>query len=138
MIAKVLMSASASIILILGTLHLVYTFWGPKLTPRDAALQTSMERTSPVISDETTMWRCWTGFNATHSLSLILFGVIYLYLAVRHTEFLFGSTFLLAVGFAMLASLLVISKAYFFSIPLAGVIISLITYAASVVIAKVT
>jgi hypothetical protein len=136
MIPKVLMSASASIILVLGTLHLVYTFWGPKLTPRDAALQTSMERTSPVISGETTMWRCWTGFNATHSLSLILFGVIYLYFAVRHTDFLFGSTFLLAVGLTMLVSLLLISKAYFFSIPLAGVTISLITYVASIVAAK--
>ena len=136
MITKLLMSASASIILVLGTLHLVYTFWGTKLTPRDPAVQTSMERTPPVISDETTMWRCWTGYNTTHSLSLILFGAIYLYLAVRHTEFLFGSTFLLAVGFAMLASLLLVSRAYLFSIPLFGVTVSLISYVASVVMAK--
>jgi len=40
--ARTLMVVSASIILALGVLHLVYTFWGPKLTPRDPALQVSM------------------------------------------------------------------------------------------------
>ena len=138
MLIKVLMSLSASIILALGVLHLVYTFWGPKLTPRDPALQIRMEQVSPVITNETTMWRCWIGFNATHSMSLILFGVIYLFLAVRHSEFLFGSVFLLGVGLAMLGGLLVLAKAYFFSIPFAGVAVSLICYVASIVVAKVS
>jgi hypothetical protein len=30
---------SASIVLTLGILHLVSTFWGPSLTPRDPALE---------------------------------------------------------------------------------------------------
>ena len=59
MAAKILMVVSASIIFTLGVLHLVYTFWGPKLTPRDPALQISMSQISPVITNETTMWRCW-------------------------------------------------------------------------------
>lgn len=138
MLTKVLMSLSASIILALGVLHLVYTFWGPKLTPRDPALQVRMEQVSPVITNETTMWRCWIGFNATHSMSLILFGVIYLFLAVRHSEFLFGSVFLLGVGLAMLGGLMLLAKAYFFSIPFAGVAVSLICYVASIVVAKVS
>jgi anaerobic C4-dicarboxylate transporter len=138
MLTKVLMSLSASIILALGVLHLVYTFWGPKLTPRDPELQVRMEQVTPVITNETTMWRCWIGFNATHSMSLILFGVIYLFLAVRHSEFLFGSVFLLGVGLAMLGGLLVLAKAYFFSIPFAGVAVSLICYVASIVVAKVS
>jgi hypothetical protein len=33
--AKILMVLSASIIFTLGVVHLAYTFWGPKLTPRD-------------------------------------------------------------------------------------------------------
>jgi hypothetical protein len=138
MLTKVLMSLSASIILALGVLHLVYTFWGPKLTPRDLELQVRMEQVSPVITNETTMWRCWIGFNSTHSMSLILFGVIYLFLAVRHSEFLFGSIFLLGVGLAMLGGLLVLAKAYFFSIPFAGVAVSLICYVGSMIAAKVS
>ena len=39
MIAKSLMAASAGVLLVLGVIHLVYTFSGPQLTPRDPALQ---------------------------------------------------------------------------------------------------
>ena len=65
MAAKILMVLSASIIFTLGVVHLVYTFWGPNLTPRDPALQISMSQIAPVITKETTMWRCWVGFNAS-------------------------------------------------------------------------
>jgi hypothetical protein len=76
MTAKLLMVLSASIIFILGVTHLVYTFLGTGLTPRSPALRLSMTSTSPVLTNETTMWRCWIGFNATHSMVLVLFGVI--------------------------------------------------------------
>ena len=33
---------------------------------------------------ETTMWRCWVGFNASHSMGLILFGLAFGYLALAH------------------------------------------------------
>jgi hypothetical protein len=58
--ARILMVFSAS--LKLGVLHLVYTFWGPSLTPRNPALQISMSQSSPIITKETTMWRCCVGF----------------------------------------------------------------------------
>src|ERR1700693_5486091 len=92
--ARTLMVLSASIILALGVLHLVYTFWGPKLTPRDPALQVSMSQVSPVITKETTMWRAWVGFNASHSMGAILFGLIYGFLAIAHSRLLFQSPFL--------------------------------------------
>ncbi len=44
MAARILMVLSASIIFALGVVHLVYTFWGPKLKPRDPALQISMSQ----------------------------------------------------------------------------------------------
>jgi hypothetical protein len=70
------MFLSASIIFTLGTAHLAYTFWGTNLTPRDPALQITMSQVSPVITKQTTIWRCWVGFNASHSMGLILFGLI--------------------------------------------------------------
>ena len=74
--AKILMALSSSIVFALGVAHLVYTFRGPKLTPRDPALQISMSQISPVITKQTTMWRCWVGFNASHSMGLVLFGFV--------------------------------------------------------------
>ncbi|MGA2136315.1 MAG: hypothetical protein ABSH50_28835 [Bryobacteraceae bacterium] len=132
MAAKILMVLSASIIFTLGVTHLVYTFWGPLLTPRDPALQISMSQTSPVVTKETTMWRCWVGFNASHSMALILFGLVFGFLALAHGQLLFQSPFLLAVGLTMLGGFVVLCKLYFFSVPLAGVSISLASYVASI------
>ena len=134
--AKILMVLSASIIFTLGVVHLVYTFWGPKLTPRDPALQISMSQIAPVITKETTMWRCWVGFNASHSMGLILFGLVFGFLALAHGQLLFQSPFLLVVGLAMLGGFVVLAKAYFFSVPLTGISISLACYVASIALSR--
>ena len=136
MAARILMVFSASIVLTLGVLHLVYTFWGPSLTPRDPALQVSMSQSSPIMTNETTMWRCWVGFNASHSMGLILFGLVFGFLALAHDKLLFRSPFLLVVGLAMLGGFVVLCKAYFFSVPLTGVSISLACYVASIAVSR--
>jgi hypothetical protein len=130
--ARILMVLSASIVFTLGVVHLVYTFWGSMLIPRDPALQISMSQISPVITKETTMWQCWVGFNASHSMGLILFGLVFGYLALAHGQLLFQSPFLLVAGLAMLGGLVVLCKVYFFSGPLAGISISLACYVASI------
>jgi hypothetical protein len=134
--ARILMVLSASIVFKLGVVHFVYTFWGPRLTPRDPALQISMSQISPVITKETTMWRCWVGFNATHSMGLILFGLIFGFLALAHGQLLFHSPFLLVVGLTMLGGLAVLFKVYFFSAPFTGICISLACYVASIVLSR--
>jgi hypothetical protein len=137
MAARLLMVLSASILLTLGAMHLAYTFRGTGLAPRDPALQVSMSRISPGLTNETTMWRCWMGFNASHSMGLILFGLIYGYLALAHHQLLFRSPFLLLVGLAMLASLVVVCRLYFFRSPLIGVSISFVFYVVSTALSRV-
>jgi hypothetical protein len=131
------MVLSASIVLAFGVLHLILTFWGPKLTPRDPALQISMSQVSPVITKETTMWKGWVGFNASHSMGLILFGLVYDFLAIVHSRLLFQSPFLLIVGLAMLGGYFALGKVYFFSRPFIGVSISLACYVASIIASRV-
>ena len=137
MAAKLLMVVSASIMFTLGIIHFVYTFWGPKLTPRDSALQISMNQISPVITEETTIWRCWVGFNASHSMGLLLFGLVFGFLAVAHGQLLFQSPFLLFVGLVMVGGVVVLCKIYLFSVPFAGTSISLICYVASIALSRV-
>jgi len=134
--ARILMVLCASVVLMLGVLHLVSTFWGPSLTPRDPALQISMSQSSLIMTNETTMWRCWVGFNASHSMGLILFGLIFGYLALAHGQLLFRSPFLLVVGLAMLGGLIVLCKVYFFSWPLTGINISLACYVVSIALSR--
>jgi len=106
------------------------------LTPRDPALQISMSQISPVITKETTIWRCWVGFNASHSMGLILFGLIFGFLALAHGQLLFRSPFLLVVGLTMLGGFVVLSKVYFFRSPLIGICISLGCYIASIALSR--
>lgn len=136
MASKTLMVLSASIIFVLGVIHLVYTSWGAKLTPRDPALKISMRQVSPVITKETTMWRCWVGLNASHSMGLILFGLVFGFLALAHGDLLFQSPFLLVVGLAMLGGLVALGNLYFFSVPFRGISIALACYLASILLSR--
>ena len=133
LIPIVLMGLSALVILTLGTLHLVYTFAGTKLTPRDPALQARMTEVHPVITRQTTMWGAWVGFNASHSMGAMLFGLVYGFLGSSYPEILFDSPFLLAVGLAMLGGLAVLGKLYWFRTPFRGIVIALVCYVASII-----
>ena len=128
-----LLAASAAIILLLGILHLKITFRGNKLHPRDPALEARMREVSPQITRETTMWKTWIGFNASHSIGAILFGLIYGYLALAHAALLFRSPFLLAVGFLTLAGYCFLGVRYWFSIPFRGITLATALYVAALV-----
>lgn len=133
MLASLLLASSGLVIFLLGTVHLLYTFRGAKLAPRDPALQRAMEASSLQITYETTMWKAWVGFNGSHSLGAMLFGLVYVYLALAHSAFLFSSVFLLAVGFSMLCALLVLGKLYWFSIPFRGISLALLLYVGALI-----
>ena len=87
-----------------------------------------MAATSPEISSETTMWKAWVGFNVSHSFSLILFGLIYGYLAIRHGAFLFHSWFFLALGVVVLLGYAILAKVYWFSVPFRAIVLSIGLY----------
>lgn len=129
--AQFLMAGSAAIIGMLGFVHMILTFRGPKLLPRDASLRLVMNTVSPVITTQTNYWRMWVGFNASHSMGAMLFGLIYAYLAVAHGELLFHSVFLQCIGFAMLAGFALLAKLYWFITPLVGATVSLLLYIGS-------
>jgi hypothetical protein len=70
-------------------------------------------------------------------MGLILFGLVFGFLAWAHGPLLFQSPFLLFVGLAMLGGLAALCKVYFFSAPLTGVSVSLACYVASIVLSRV-
>jgi hypothetical protein len=133
-VSTLLIVASAAVLLLLGVVHLLYTFRGPNLQPRDPELTARMMAVSPGISRETTMWKAWVGFNVSHTFGLLLFAAIYGYLAMRHSGFLFQSWFLLTAGFALLVGYAVLARIYWFSAPLRGVGFAALLYIAGIVI----
>jgi hypothetical protein len=127
-ISSLFIAGSAGIIAILGLVHLLYTFRGQKLQPRDADLMAKMMTVPLFISRETTVWRTWIGFNASHSFCLIFFGAVYGYLATHHRAFLFHSWFLLSLGFVLLLGYVVLARLYFFRTPFLGVVLAAVLY----------
>lgn len=134
MLPSYFIAASAAIALLLGLVHLLYTFRGAKLDPRDAALKARMQEVPLVLTRETTVWRAWVGFNASHSYGAILFGLLYTYLPLVHGDFFFKSWFLLATGLAMLAGYVVLARVYWFSVPFRAIVTATVLYALGLVV----
>lgn len=135
MISRIFIAASALIPLALGIAHLVFTFFGPKLRPRDPSLEARMKEVSPLITSQTTMWNLWIGFNASHSFSAILFGSVYSYLAFVQPAILFHSAFFAILGGLFLLIYLILAKKYWFSAPFHYLVVATILYAAGFIAA---
>jgi hypothetical protein len=127
--ASILIAASAAVLGSLGCIHLLFTYHGNKLDPRNPAVREAMEHSNPVITRQTTVWRATKGFNASHSLGIIAFALVYGYLALWRPAVLGGSLFLLALGMAVLLAYLALARRYFFRIPFRGVALACVLYA---------
>ena len=124
MIEKVLLLSGSSIILILGAIHLNYTFFSSKFQPRNTQAETEMKNTSPRLTRETTVWNAWIGFNASHSLGAIYFGIINIILVVNFFSLVQESLVLSFFNVAVLLFYLFLAKRFWFKIPLMGILIS--------------
>jgi len=120
-------------VLLLGLVHLLYTFRGRRLHPRDADLEARMRDAPLVMTRRTTMWRAWIGFNASHSFGAMSFGAIYGYLSLAHGALLLRSPFLLSAGVAILAGYAFLCWRYFFRAPLRWILIAAALYLAGLV-----
>lgn len=129
-VETILVAASAALVLFLGLAHLLYTFRGPKLRPRDSKTIEAMKADRLVITKETTVWKAWIGFNASHSMALILFGLVYGDLAVAHPAVLYSSVFLQTVGLLTLGGFVALARLYWFNVPFAGASVALTCYVA--------
>ena len=131
---QTLMTASAAIFLLLGSVHLLYTFRGGRLHPRDAGLMAKMQEVSPNLTRETTMWKAWIGFNASHSFGAMLFGLVYGYMAIAQSQVLFDSQFLTGLGLVFLAGYFFLARAFWFRIPFRGIVLSAALHVAALVV----
>lgn len=135
MLAQWLVFAGAAILFLMGTAHLIFTFRGKLLTPRDPEVTSRLQQSFLVISPDMTVWNAWIGFNASHSFGAMLFGAVYGYLAVAQASVLFGSAYLAAIGALLLAGLLVVARRYWFFKVLRGISIATVCYVAGFVVA---
>ncbi len=110
--------------ILLGAVHILYSVqdaWSPKkLTPYDDSVRVSMQKSTLALTRQTTMWRAWLGFNISHGVGVLFFGVVYLILALSDFTLIAGITPLPYLAFAVSVGYLVLSVKYWFHIPVIG------------------
>ena len=134
MLARILWFSGSAIFLALGTLHLYYTFFSSKFAARNRAVVTAMKNTAPVLTNETTMWNAWIGFNASHSAGAIFIGLINIILVVQYFPVLQNSMVLLLLNIATVIFYCWLAGKYWFRVPFTGILITTGCFVAASVI----
>jgi hypothetical protein len=110
--------------ILLGAIHILYSVrdtWSPKkLTPYDDSVRVSMQRSTLALTRQTTMWRAWLGFNISHGIGVLFFGLIYLTLAISDFALITRITLLQYLALTVSVSYLVLSVKFWFHIPTIG------------------
>jgi len=132
-LASLAIAAGAGIVAALGTLHLYLTFVGERLHPRDYGLRQAMDTVPMVLTRQTTVWRAWIGFNASHGLGAMLFGACYLHLSLVRPDVLRESVFLALLGAGYLDAMATLARRYWFRTPFRGVVLAGVLYAIGIV-----
>jgi len=124
MTAKIFILIASSIFLMLGTIHLVYTFFTNKFLARDVEANKKMNATSPILTKETTVWKAWIGFNASHSVGTMFIGLINIILVCQYFEVYQNSFNILWLDICTGIFYLFLAKRYWFKIPLIGILMA--------------
>ncbi len=123
MIEKYLWIAGSLPFIILGTIHLLYTFFTNKFSSRNKLVEEEMKTSFPILTKETTMWKAWTGFNASHSSGAIYIGLINLFVAIYYFAIVTTPVFLI-LNIVTVLFYLWLAKKYWFSTPFKGILIA--------------
>ncbi len=130
---QILLITGAAIFGLLGIVHLIYVFFTNKFDPYDLSAKDAMQGTSLVLTKDTTVWKAWIGFNASHSLGAMLIAAFYIPLALWDFAVIENSLWFTWLPVITGLSYLFLAKKYWFKIPFIGVLISSACFIAAAV-----
>lgn len=124
-LGKILFIVGMAPFVILGTLHNVYTLKDRdrpfKITPAEPEVRAAMEGSRLRIHPSANTWRAWIGFNFSHGLGAIVFGLVFIVLALEDYPRLTASKPLMAIAAVVPLIYLRLAMRYWFIIPLVGI-----------------
>ena len=128
MIAKYIWEFGSLIFIILGSLHLFYTFFSNKFSSKNAKVVEEMKASSPILTKETTLWKAWIGFNASHSSGAIFIGIMNFYIINNFYTLVQNEIFFFVFNILTVAFYLWLAWRYWFKIPFFGILLTLICF----------
>lgn len=135
---QIFLISGASIFGLLGFIHLVYTFCSKKFHAYDPNVTEAMKNTTLVLTNQTSMWKAWVGFNASHSLGTMLLAAVYIPLSIYHFEVIQQSLWLALLPVLTGVIYLLLANRYWFNVPFWGIFLSTLCFALSVFLLTAT
>jgi hypothetical protein len=121
--------------LLLGSVHALSTPRQPHerkaLSPSDPNMAESMARERVLLTSRVNMWQGWVGFNLSHSLGIVLFGVLVVLVGRTSASFQYNAAVLLPFAVAVCLAYLGIGLAYFFRTPIIGTCLALLLFSSA-------
>jgi hypothetical protein len=107
--------------LVLGIIHIVLMILERRkpgaLSPDDKHVRIAMNYTRLRITNKTTMWKAWIGFNISHGAGVIIFGSLPLIMAVFHFDDFLHYQLLLPLFILVSLCYFWLAITYWFKIP---------------------
>ena len=121
--------------IVLGLAHAAATPRTPAqargLSPRDPAVRDAMAHDSVLLTRRTTLWLAWVGFNLSHSLGAILFGVVVVLIGRSSASFEAQAGVFLPLTVLVSATYLVLALRYWFRTPIIGISLASVCFSVS-------
>ncbi len=121
---KALLILGCLIFVLMGGLHAAWTLFTDKFEPRESGLLERMRQISPNLTRHTSMWNAWIGFNLSHSLGAMLFGLFYVVVALENYTYLRSSVALNVLLVAVPLIFLGLAIRYWFFAPRNGIVLA--------------
>ena len=134
-LSRYLFLAGSLPLVVLGLAHAAATPHTPArakgLSPRDPALRDAMLHDSVLLTRRTNMWLAWVGFNLSHSLGAVLFGVVVILVGRTETTYRVEAPLFLPLAILVSGIYLVLAIRYWFRTPILGITLSSACFCAS-------
>lgn len=131
-LSRYLFLAGAVPYLVLGLAHALHTPLRREdrrgLSPRDPAVGDAMAATTPLITRRTDLWLAWVGFNFSHSLGVVLFGLVVVLVGRSSASYAANAAAFQPLAIAGAAAYLLLAVRYWFRGPIAGCLSALAAF----------
>jgi hypothetical protein len=134
-LSRYLFLAGAVPFVVLGVVHALFTPLSPDrprpLSPADPQLTERMSRTPLRLTRRADMWKCWVGFNLSHSVGLLVLGIMVVLVGRNETVFRHEGPIFAPVALVGATLYVVLGLRYWFRTPIAGSAIGAALFLAS-------
>jgi hypothetical protein len=134
-LSRYLFMAGGLPFLLLGLAHAVTT---PRevdeakgLSPADAELGKAMSQTTLRLTRRTNMWLAWVGFNFSHALGAVFFGIAVLLIGRSRSSFEAQAGLFAPLAILVSSAYLVLALKYWFRTPIIGCAVSVALFMSS-------